>query len=76
MASRPCHLPLRQPQDGSASGKTHQNFGLETQKYQQKQVVLSIGKIMNAFYVFGIILVLNINLNQVDGQGSEGRGET
>ena len=28
MASRPCHPPLRQPQDGSASGNTHQNVGL------------------------------------------------
>ena len=71
MASRPCHLPLRKPQDGSASGKTHQNIVLKT-----RQVVLLIGKIMNAFCAFNISLLFNMNLYQVDGRGSEGRGES
>ena len=47
MASRPCHPPLRQPEDGSASGNTHQN-------------VLSIGQTLNALCVFGISLLTSI----------------
>ena len=37
MASWPCHIPLRQPQDGSASGHTQQDIQLEQKQFFSEQ---------------------------------------